>query len=188
MALPMVDVETLCPNSSSKASRCSSRVRSSLASRCSGSHSRSIAPFLEGLPGMGSGSTSPVSRRLFSQRFMVGIDTEKVFATSSLGLPASTAVSTLNLRSFEYGFMPGGYHICGSILTGAAVRPGAIPYSFPCRRTSLLRSKGAFSSWWQVKGEFRGASPGLEGGQVAVLRLHVAFLSAQGSQHNPLWE
>src|SRR5215204_261157 len=122
MALPMVDVETLCPNSSSKASRCSSRVRSSLASRCSGSHSRSIAPFLEGLPGMGSGSTSPVSRRLFSQRFMVGIDTEKVFATSSLGLPASTAESTLNLRSFEYGFMPGGYHICGSILTGAAVR------------------------------------------------------------------
>src|SRR5215217_1196061 len=122
MALPMVDVETLCPNSSSKASRCSSRVRSSLASRCSGSHSRSIAPFLEGLPGMGSGSTSPISRRLFSQRFMVSIDTEKVFATSSLGLPASTAESTLNLRSFEYGFMPGGYHICGSILTGAAVR------------------------------------------------------------------
>ena len=42
---------------------------------------------------------------------MVGIDTEKVSATSSLGLPASTAASTLNLRSFEYGFMPGGYHI-----------------------------------------------------------------------------
>jgi hypothetical protein len=36
---------------------------------------------------------------------MVGTDTEKVFATSSLGLPASTAASTLNLRSFEYGFM-----------------------------------------------------------------------------------
>jgi hypothetical protein len=42
---------------------------------------------------------------------MVGIETEKVFATSSLGLPASTAPSTLDLRSFEYGFMPGGYHI-----------------------------------------------------------------------------
>jgi Stage II sporulation protein E (SpoIIE) len=42
---------------------------------------------------------------------MVGIETEKVFATSSLGLPESTAESTLNLRSFEYGFMPGGYHI-----------------------------------------------------------------------------
>ena len=41
---------------------------------------------------------------------MVGIDTEKVFATCSLGSPESTAASTLNLRSFEYGFMPGGYH------------------------------------------------------------------------------
>jgi hypothetical protein len=39
---------------------------------------------------------------------MVGIDTEKVLAISSLGLPASTAASTLNLRSFEYGFIFGG--------------------------------------------------------------------------------
>lgn len=108
IALPMVEVEILCPNSSSKASRCSSRVRSSLASRCFGNQLRSIAPFLEGLPGIGLGSTSPVSRRLFIQRFMVGIDTEKVLATSSLGVPASTAESTLSLRSFEYGFMPGG--------------------------------------------------------------------------------
>src|SRR5215210_2859428 len=111
MALPIVEVETLCPNSSSKAWRCSSRVRSSLASRCLGSHSLSITPFLEGLPGIGSGSTSPVSRRLLSQRFMEGIETEKVFASCSLGLPESTAESTLNLRSFEYGFMPEGYHI-----------------------------------------------------------------------------
>ena len=42
---------------------------------------------------------------------MVGIDTEKVLATSSLGVAASTAESTLNLRSFEYGFIPGAYHI-----------------------------------------------------------------------------
>jgi len=104
----MVEVETLCPNSSSKASLCSSRVRSSLASRCFGSHSLSIAPFLAGLPGIALGCTSPVSLRLLSLRFMVGIDTEKVFATSSLGVPASTAASTLNLRSFEYGFMPRG--------------------------------------------------------------------------------
>ena len=33
---------------------------------------------------------------------------EKVFATSSLGLPASKAESTLNLRSFEYGFISRG--------------------------------------------------------------------------------
>jgi hypothetical protein len=108
MALPTVEVETFCPNSSSKASLCSSRVRSSLASSCFGNHSLSKVPFLEGLPGIGLGSTSPVSRRLFSQRFMVGIDTEKVFATFCLGVPASTAASTLSLRSFEYGFMPGG--------------------------------------------------------------------------------
>src|SRR5215208_3932350 len=106
MALPMVEVEISSPNSSSKAWRCSSRVRSWLASRCSGSHSLSIAPFLGGLPGIALGWTSPVCRGLLSQRFMVGIDTEKVLATSSLGVPASTAASTLDLRSFEYGLMP----------------------------------------------------------------------------------
>jgi hypothetical protein len=68
----------------------------------------SRVPFLEGLPGIALGCTSPVSLLLFSQRFMVGIDTEKVFATSTLGVPASTAESTLNLRSFEYGFMSRG--------------------------------------------------------------------------------
>ncbi len=85
-----------------------SRVRSSFASRCLGSHPLSRVPFLEGLPGIALGCTSPVSLLLFSQRFMVGIDTEKVFATCSLGVPESTAESTLNLRSFEYGFMPRG--------------------------------------------------------------------------------
>lgn len=65
---------------------------------------------LEGLPGIGLGSASPVARRLLSQRFMVGIETEKVLATSSLRVPASTAESTLNLRSFEYGFIPGDYY------------------------------------------------------------------------------
>src|SRR3954454_22245230 len=110
MALPMVEVETPSPKCSSKASRGSSKVRSSFAPRCSGSPSFSIAPFLGGLPGIALGSPSPVSLLLFIQRFMVGIDTEKVSATSSLGLPTSTAAKTLNLRSFEYGFMPRGYH------------------------------------------------------------------------------
>jgi hypothetical protein len=32
---------------------------------------------------------------------MVGTDTEKVLAASSLGIPRSTAASTLILRSFE---------------------------------------------------------------------------------------
>src|SRR5919202_1817855 len=75
-AIPLPTVETVSPNSSSKASRCSSRVRSWLASRCFGSQRWSIIPFLEGLPGIGLGSTSPVSRRLLSQRFIVGTDTE----------------------------------------------------------------------------------------------------------------
>jgi len=70
-------------------------VRSLLASSCRGSHPRSIVPFQEGLPGIGLGSTSPVSWRLFSQRLMVGIDTEKVFATSSLSTPLSTVQTTV---------------------------------------------------------------------------------------------
>src|SRR5215213_9864306 len=87
---------------------CSSSVRSSLACRCFGSQLWSFTPFLEGLPGIGFGSTSPISRRLLSQRLMVGTETEKVFATSSLGTPRSTAASNLNLKSFEYGFIPRG--------------------------------------------------------------------------------
>lgn len=57
---------------------------------------------------MGLASTSPVSRRRLSQRFMVGTETEKVLATSSLLAPPSTVARTLILRSFEYGFMAGG--------------------------------------------------------------------------------
>ena len=53
---------------------------------------------------MGFGSTSPVSRRRLSQRLMVGIETPKTLATSLLGIPRSTASSTLSLRSLEYGF------------------------------------------------------------------------------------
>src|SRR5829696_3843781 len=110
MARPTVALETLTPLcASSNASRCSSRVRSGFSSRCeAASHPSSAAPFTEGRPGIGLGSRSPVSRRLLSQRLMVGTDTEKVFATSSLGTPLSTAASTLSLRSLEYGFMPRG--------------------------------------------------------------------------------
>ena len=43
----------------------------------------------------------PVSRRRLSQRLMVGTETEKVLAASSLLVPRSTAASTLLLRSFE---------------------------------------------------------------------------------------
>ena len=105
MARLTVEAETTTPVSSSKASRCSSRVRSLFSCSWEGNHSSSAAPLRRGRPGIGLGSTSPVSRRLLSQRLMVGTDTEKVLATSSLGTPRSTAASTLSLRSLEYGFM-----------------------------------------------------------------------------------
>lgn len=95
---------------SSKGSRCASRVRSSLAGRWEGSHSFRAASFTEGLPGTGLGSTSPLSRRRRSQRLIVGSETEKVSAISSRGLPASTAASTRIRRSMEYAFMFGDYH------------------------------------------------------------------------------
>ena len=105
MARLTVEVETTTPVSSSKASRCSWRVRSLLSCSWEGNHCWSAAPLRRGRPGIGLGSTSPVSRRLLSQRLMLGTDTEKVLATSSLGTPRSTAASTLSLRSLEYGFM-----------------------------------------------------------------------------------
>jgi hypothetical protein len=42
------------------------------------------------------------------ERSIMGTDTEKIFATYSLGTPPSTAASTLTLRSLEYGFMSRG--------------------------------------------------------------------------------
>ncbi len=118
----MVEVETVWPNSSSKASRCSSSVRSSLASRCFGSQLWSFAPFVEGLPGIGFGSTSPVSRRLLSQRLMVGTETEEGLCDP---LPWHPTVHSgehpqpqiLRVQFHSQRLTP------GSILTGAAVRP-----------------------------------------------------------------
>ncbi len=106
--LPTVEIDAATPRASSNASRCSSRVRSGFAPRWDGSHSSRTAPLSGGRPGIGLGSTSPVSRRRLSQRLMVGTDTEKVLATFSLGFPSSTAASTRSLRSLEYGFMPEG--------------------------------------------------------------------------------
>ena len=57
---------------------------------------------MAGGPGMGLGSTLPVSRRLFSQRLIEGKEIPKILATSSRGVPRSTASNTFTLRSFEY--------------------------------------------------------------------------------------
>ena len=77
-----------------------------MASSWAGRASSRTAPFLAGGPGFGFASTSPVSRRRLSQRLMVGTETPKTSATSLLGIPRSTASSTLSLKSLEYGFIP----------------------------------------------------------------------------------
>ena len=85
----------------------SGRVRSGLFFRCSGSHSLRGKPFRPGGPGTPFlGCRPPLSRRTLSQRLMEGTDTSKVPATCSGGTPRSTASSTRDLRSIEYGFMP----------------------------------------------------------------------------------
>jgi hypothetical protein len=75
---------------------------------CSGSHAASTTTLRAVGPGTPFlGSKPPVSLLSLSQRLMEGTDTEKVFATSFRGTPRSTAASTRDLRSIEYGFMPG---------------------------------------------------------------------------------
>lgn len=59
---------------------------------------------------MGEGATSPVSLLSLSQRLMEGTEIPKTRATSSRGIPPSTASNALSLRSFEYGFMSGSLH------------------------------------------------------------------------------
>ncbi len=101
----IVAVDTFTPNSSSKASRCSSRVRSGLLRRWPGNHSFSIAPLMAGGPDGVLAPTCPVSLRLFSQRLIEGSEIPKILATSALGIPRSTASNTLTLRSSEYALM-----------------------------------------------------------------------------------
>lgn len=99
-------VETFTPRASSNASQCSFSVRSGSFSSWIGSHLSSRVPFLTGGPGLGLGSSSPLSLRRLSQRLIEGSDIPKISATSLRGIPRSTASNTLSLRSFEYAFMP----------------------------------------------------------------------------------
>src|SRR5215210_2513234 len=103
----IVALETFTPRASSKASQCSSSVRSGSFRSWVGSHLSSMAPFLAGGPGMGLASTTPLSLRRLSQRLIEGTEIPKTRATSFRGIPPSTASSALSLRSFEYAFMPG---------------------------------------------------------------------------------
>ena len=101
----IVAVDTFISRCSSNASQCSSSVRSWLLRRWLRNHSSSIAPLMGGRPGMGLGSTLPVSRRLFSQRLIEGKETPKILATSALGIPRSTASNTLTLKSLVYALL-----------------------------------------------------------------------------------
>jgi hypothetical protein len=69
-----------------------------------------MAPFLAGGPGMGEGSTSPLSLRRLSQRLIEGSEIPKILAASLRGIPLSTASNTLSLKSFEYAFIAGSFY------------------------------------------------------------------------------
>ena len=60
---------------------------------------------MEGLPGRGPVSTSPVSPRRFSQRLLVASDMLKTSMTSLRGMPRLMTDRTLRLKYFEYSFM-----------------------------------------------------------------------------------
>jgi hypothetical protein len=60
---------------------------------------------MAGGPGGDSAPTRPVSLRLFSQRLIEGNEIPKTLATSSRGIPRSTASNTFSLRSSEYALM-----------------------------------------------------------------------------------
>ncbi len=106
----IVAVDTLTPKASSNASQCSLSVKSGSFSSWLGNHSSSIAPFMAGGPGMGLGSTSPLSLRLLNQRLIEGRESPKIRATSLRAIPRSTASNTFSLRSFEYALMLGSFH------------------------------------------------------------------------------
>ena len=73
----------------------------SFSRRCDASHPSSATPFTQGRSEIGFASTLAVSRRRLSQRLLVGTETEKILASSSLGTRRSIAASTLMVRSLE---------------------------------------------------------------------------------------
>jgi hypothetical protein len=98
----MVASDTCMPISSSNASRCSLKVRSGLDPNCLGSHSLKAAPFTEGLPGdLAGADISGVAPSDQPAVYGREGDPEELHDFSFLGMPRSTAASTLNLRSFE---------------------------------------------------------------------------------------
>jgi hypothetical protein len=83
-----------------------SSVASACAASRAGNASSNASRLRAGGPGIGFGARSPVSRRCFSQRFIVANDTANVCTASARFIPPSTAATTRSRKSSEYGFIP----------------------------------------------------------------------------------
>jgi hypothetical protein len=102
----IVAVLTATPDASRHQAQWSPSVASDRCASRSGSAARSASRFTGIGPGTGFGASAPVSRRCFSHRLIVGTDTANRHPTSSRGIPLSTAITTRQRRSSEYGFIP----------------------------------------------------------------------------------
>lgn len=103
MARLIAEMDTLTPVFCSHSSQWRSRVASSFSSSCfhKAFFSSRVARMRRLLPVETPGERSLPSLLIFSQRFKVVREMEKISTTSLLGIPLSTAARALILRSFE---------------------------------------------------------------------------------------
>ncbi len=102
----IVAVLTCQPDASRHQEQWSASVASACPANRSGNTACKPVVFTATEPGTGRRVSPPVSRFSRTQRSIVGTDTSKRAATSSLGRPASTARITRSRRSSEYAFIP----------------------------------------------------------------------------------
>src|SRR5687768_7104671 len=86
--------------------QCSSSVASACSASRAGNASSSASRLIAGGPGIGFGARSPVARRCFSHRLIVGSETANVSTASARLIPRSTAPTTRRRKSSEYGLIP----------------------------------------------------------------------------------
>src|SRR5215208_6501262 len=110
MVRHIVALEIFTPKASSKASQCSSRVRSGLLSSWEGSHSASRSPFTAGGPGIGRSDITSLPPHLQPALYGGQRDAEDPTYLPARSMPRSRASNTLSLRSLEYAFMSGSIH------------------------------------------------------------------------------
>ena len=102
----IVAVLTVPPVVSAHQAQCSSSVASACSANRAGSAATNASPLTATGPGIAFGANAPVSRRCFNQRLIVGSDTRNVTTTSDRFVPRSTAPTTRERKSSEYGFIP----------------------------------------------------------------------------------